>query len=107
MRLLLVGLTACGVGVSTTDPSLNVGESSPYRLYTHCGIVSVTANGHIYYAQPILSEGAAPPGWGNPYDEGTLTMVDAHVVEFRDPSGHKATFTDTPAGPTPSVPVCS
>jgi hypothetical protein len=107
--LLLAG--ACGVEPisPTTEPALKVGESSAYRLYTHCGILSITANGHTYYAQPPLSDGSGnpPPGWGNPFDEGTVKMISEHVIEFHDPAGHKASFTDTPAGATPNVPICS
>lgn len=73
-----------------------------HTLYTHCGILSISANGHTYYAQPPLSDGQGnpPPGWNNPFDTGTLAMIDAHTMWFSDAVGHVATFTDTPAGPS-------
>lgn len=107
-------LAACGGSAipplpASNDPSLTVGETSGYNLYTHCGVLSATANGHTYFAEPPLSDGSGnpPPGWGNPFDGGSLTMVDTHHVEFRDPTGHVARFTDAPAGPTSVVPLCS
>lgn len=112
--LVLLVLTACGAspgGAATppANPSVAVAQSTPYSLYTHCGILSVEVNGHTYYAQPPLGDGSGnpPPGWGNPYDDGTLTMVDVHRAKFRDPAGNTATFTDTPVGATPTIPICS
>jgi hypothetical protein len=113
--LLLLLLAACGSAAPTSstgtaaNPGLTVGQSVPYSLYTHCGVLSLNANGHIYYAQPPLGDGSGNPpgGWANPYDAGTLTMVDAHNMAFHDPAGNKATFTDTPAGATPIIPMCS
>jgi hypothetical protein len=107
--LLVVAGCSAGPFSPTTDPTLKVGESSAYSLYTHCGILSITANGHTYYAQPPLSDGSGnpPPGWGNPVDEGTVKMISEHVIEFHDAAGHKASFTDTPLGATPNVPICS
>ncbi|MFI5287941.1 MAG: hypothetical protein ACHQ4F_16730 [Candidatus Dormibacteria bacterium] len=107
-------LVACGGSLNPakapgSNPSLKVGQSTAYNLYIHCGILSVTANGHTYYAEPPLSDGQGnpPPGWGNPYDNGTLKLIDEHTLRFSDANGPVATFTDTPAGATPSIPLCS
>jgi len=108
--LVLLVLTACGAGPDLSSEShVAVGQSMPYSLYTHCGILSIELNGHTYYAQPPLGHGSGnpPPGWGNPYDDGTLTTVDVHHAEFRHPAGHAATFTDTPAEAIPAIPICS
>ena len=113
--LLVTILAACDVvpgaptGLPATNPSLTAGQSVPYSLYTHCGILSLTANGHVYYTQPPLGDGSGnpPAGWGNPYDAGTITVLGAHRLEFHDSAGHKASFTDVPAGPTPTLFPCS
>src|ERR1700736_2547407 len=113
--LLLLVLAACSSAAPATsggtaaNPSLTVGQSVPYSLYTHCGVLSLNANSHVYYAQPPLGDGSGNPpgGWANPYDAGTLAMVDAHRMEFHDSAGNKATFTDAPAGATPITPMCS
>jgi hypothetical protein len=99
---------ACGsAGVQTT--SVEVGHTVNYRLYTHCGVRAAEVHGITFFAQPALDDGSGnpPPGWGNPYDDGTLTLVDQHTAVFRDPAGHTAWFTDRPPGPTPGLPTCS
>ena len=87
--------------------SIRVGKSSPYSLYTHCGVLAATINGRIFYAQPALTDGQGnpPPGWGNPYDPGELTVQSTTTIDFHDASGHSAHFTIA-AGRSP-VPVCS
>jgi hypothetical protein len=89
--------------------SINVGSSAPYRLYTHCGVLSASINGQTYYAEPPLTDGSGnpPSGWANPYDDGDMTLRTATTADFRDPAGNTAHFTSTPRGPTPSILTCS
>ncbi len=89
--------------------SIKVGDSAAYRLYTHCGILSASINGETYYADPPLSDGSGnpPAGWGNPYDDGDITLQTATTAEFHDQAGHTAHLTSTPQGTTPSIPICS
>lgn len=105
---------ACGAapgnaGAPGASVPIRVGASAPYRLYTHCGVLSASINGRTYYAEPPLVDGAgnAPSGWGDPYDDGEMTLRSATSADFRDPAGHAAHFTSSPRGPTPSLPVCS
>jgi hypothetical protein len=88
--------------------SINIGSSAPYRLYTHCGVLAATINGQTFYAEPPLSDGSGnpPAGWGNPYDDGDMTLRNATTADFHDTAGHAAHFTSTPRGPTPSVSIC-
>ena len=109
-----VSLAACGGSPSNaSDPDGNVavavGQATAYRLYTHCGVLSASINNQTFYADPPLSDGSGnpPKGWGNPYDDGTMTLKSATSAEFRDDAGHSAHFTTTPRGPVPSLPVCS
>ncbi|HEV2217891.1 MAG TPA: hypothetical protein VGV88_09980 [Candidatus Dormibacteraeota bacterium] len=110
-----VGLALCGCGTSgniapgsAAPLSLRVGETAGYTLYTHCGVLYVTINATTYYADPPLSDGSGnpPAGWGNPYDEGQITLTTATTANFTDAAGHKAHFTSTPPGPTPTVQLC-
>jgi len=89
--------------------SITVGHSVPYRLYTHCGILSSSINGETYYADPPLSDGSGnpPAGWGNPYTDGDMTLQTVTTAVFDDHAGHTARFTNTPMGPMPSIPICS
>ena len=109
-------LTSLGCGGSPANSdapgasvSIKVGSSAPYRLYTHCGVLAASINGQIYYADPPLTDGSGnpPSGWGNPYDDGDMTLRTATTADFRDSAGHTAHFTSTPQGPTPSIPICS
>ena len=67
------------------------GRPVPYVLYTHCGIDWESIGGRWFQAQPPLSDGNGNPprGWGNPSQEGTLTMLSATRAEFRDAAGHR------------------
>lgn len=64
-----------------------------YRLYTHCGIHRIDNQGRTYLADPALDDGNAnpPPGWGNPVDEGTLTLTPG-FADFTDARGNHAHF---------------
>jgi hypothetical protein len=109
----VVWLAAC----SWTQPPSNqtggnvaiaVGESQPYRLFTHCGVLTAAINDTTFYADPELSDGNAnpPPGWGNPFDDGVMTLTTATTADFSDHQGNHAHFTSKLSRPTPSPLVC-
>src|SRR5689334_13668570 len=63
---------ATATAARTTAP-----KPVPYNLYTHCGIDYVQVGNRYYVVTPPLSDGSGnpPPGWGNPYQPGTLTVI--------------------------------
>lgn len=65
-----------------------------YRLYTHCGIREVRIGRRYYKAVPPLDDGSGnpPPGWGDPYQDGTMTEVSPTEVVFADALGHHVAF---------------
>ncbi len=83
----------------------------PYNLYTHCGIDYVQVGNRYYEATPPLSDGSGnpPPGWGNPYQAGTLTVISPTQAVFTDKAGHRVVFTLVPSGGTgrTTARVCS
>jgi hypothetical protein len=82
----------------------------PYNLYTHCGIDYVRVGNRYYVAIPPLSDGSGnpPPGWGNPYQPGTLTVISPTQAVFTDKAGHRVVFTLAQSGPgRTTAPVCS
>jgi hypothetical protein len=83
-------------------------RSLAYRLYTHCGVLDANINGTTYFADPPLSDGSGnpPAGWGNPFDDGVMTLTTQTTADFRDSKGNKAHFTTTPKGPTPTIQIC-
>ena len=70
------------------------GAPIPYTLYTHCGIRDAKIGGRWFEADHPLSDGSGnpPPGWGNPFQPGTIRMLSATVAEFRDSLGHVVRF---------------
>ena len=82
----------------------------PYDLYTHCGIDYARVANRYYAATPPLSDGSGnpPPGWGNPYQQGTVTVVSPATVIFTDKAGHRVVFTLVAPGPARTMArVCS
>ena len=83
----------------------------PYDLYTHCGIDYARVGNRYYEATPPLSDGSGnpPPGWGNPYQPGTLTVISPTQAVFTDTAGHRVVFTLVPSGGPgrTTAPVCS
>jgi hypothetical protein len=97
-------LAACGSAVGTvaapTAARTTAPKPVPYNLYTHCGIDYVQVGNRYYEAAPPLSDGSGnpPPGWGNPYQPGTLTVISPTQAVFTDKAGHRVVFTLVPPG---------
>jgi hypothetical protein len=91
---------ATATAARTTAP-----KPVPYNLYTHCGIDYVQVGNRYYTVTPPLSDGSGnpPPGWGNPYQPGTLTLVSPTQAVFTDKAGHRVVFTLAPSGPGRTV----
>jgi hypothetical protein len=71
-----------------------VGSARPYRLYTHCGIDEARIGNRYFEAVHPLSDGQGnpPAGWGNPYQQGTMTLLSPSKAVFRDDAGHHVQF---------------
>lgn len=69
-------------------------RSSPYNLYTHCGVDEARIGNRYFEATRPLSDGSGnpPAGWGNPYQAGTMTQVSPAEAVFTDSAGHHVTF---------------
>lgn len=74
-----------------------VGETYDYTLYTHCGIEWARIDGVWWQAPTPLDGGNAnpPPGWGNPYDDGELEIVDETRAIYRGGAGEDVEFERT------------
>jgi hypothetical protein len=94
--------SAPGEGQALSSPE--VGIAYPFDLYTHCGVLGTDVGGVWFAAAPPLVEGAGnpPAGWGNPYQPGTLTLVDTEEAVFADEVGHRVRLVaDDTARPGP------
>ncbi|MFY9777926.1 MAG: hypothetical protein WAK28_25440 [Trebonia sp.] len=102
-------LVACG-SASSPASAPAAPKPVPYNLYTHCGIDYAQVGNRSYEATPPLSDGSGnpPPGWGNPYQPGILTVISPTQAVFTDTAGHRVVFTLVPSGPgRTTAPVCS
>jgi hypothetical protein len=84
--------------------SPQAGVAYPVDLLTHCGVVGTEIGGVWFAADPPLVEGAGnpPPGWDNPYQRGTLTLVTDVEAVFRDDAGHEVHLRATGDGDRPT-----
>lgn len=115
--LLALGLVAaCSSGDAATvgpaeadianeppyGPGVGVGDEYDYVLYVHCGVQWARIDGDWFETEP-LNDGNAnpPPGWGNPFDKGSLTIVDLSTAEYRSDNGETLTFVRTEGGAPP------
>ena len=79
----------------------------PFTLLTHCGIHEVRVEDTFYVADQPLDDGNGnpPTGWGNPVQQGTMTVKGGTAV-FRDDIGHTVAFHERP-GATSFLRTCS
>ncbi len=93
---------------ATSSAARNVGATSPYELYTHCGIREALIDKNYYVASPVLDDGNGnpPKGWGNPYNSGTMTVNPDKTADFHDSAAHRAHFVLRP-GATTWLQICS
>ncbi len=66
----------------------------PFELHTHCGIDELMLDGAWYErVGGRLDDGSGnpPDGWGNPYQQGEVTVAGT-TVTFTDDTGHHETF---------------
>ncbi|MEU4096852.1 hypothetical protein [Streptomyces sp. NPDC026673] len=66
----------------------------PFDLYTHCGIDEALVGSTYFEAETPLSGGAfnPPPGWDNPVQRGTMTLISPTEAVFTDAAGHEVRF---------------
>jgi hypothetical protein len=92
--------TASGQALSGTDasaadgvglpPSPEPGVAYAVDLYTHCGVRGLDINGVWFAADPpLVVDHSPPPGWGNPDQRGTVTLLTDTEAVFHDDAGHE------------------
>jgi hypothetical protein len=87
----------CGPGVA-------VGSHWTYEIYTHCGIQWIYLDGRFWRPDPVMPDFNPPEGWGNPVDEGVLTLEDAERALYLSQGGDQVVFVPAPAEYEP--PLC-
>jgi hypothetical protein len=69
--------------------------SQPFRLFTHCGILTTYIAGRTFYLAELYP--ARVSFLGNPGDpevSGTMTLLSPHVARFSDRAGNQILFVD-------------
>lgn len=91
--------TGCGSPESTRQaPATDEPSSTAFSVYTHCGVENVRIDGRWWHAKPPLynqERTGPPPGWGDPHQEGTLTMESADRAVF-EALGQQVIFVPAP-----------
>ncbi len=69
-----------------------------FRLYTHCGLNYPTGpdfDGSFWESSGAGDDGSGnpPPRFGNPFDNGTITLLSANLAEYRSAQGVLIRFT--------------
>ncbi len=98
--------TGCG-GSASPQQSGEEPSSRPFSVYTHCGVENTRIDGRWWHAKPPLYDekgGGPPAGWGDPYQEGTLTVESADRAFF-EALGQRVVF--VPAPDNKPVRICS
>jgi hypothetical protein len=90
---------------SALPSPLEMGVAYPVDLLTHCGIRGLDLGGVWFAADtPLVEEGGnPPPGWGNPDQHGTVTLLSHDTAVFRDDAGH---VVQLHADPSARPPLC-
>ena len=64
-------------------PGVEVGETYDYVLFVHCGVRWARLDGVWWKTDLFADSDKNPPdGWGNPYDEGTMTILDERTADY-------------------------
>ena len=89
-------------------PGVVIGATYDYALYVHCGVEWARIDG-TWWQTPLLDDGNRnpPAGWGNPSDQGRLTILDDTTAEYIGQAGGAVMFTRTPAVDLSPSMVCS
>jgi hypothetical protein len=98
--VVLLADVASPRGTQASPPSPKVSatavfvRSERYTLDTHCGVDEARIGDHYFEAVHPLRDksGNPPPGWGNPSQSGTMTMVSPAEAVFTDHAGHRVVF---------------
>jgi len=102
VALLLAG---CGMGAApsakasqpTPTPTFSP-VSQPFRLFTHCGILTTYIAGRTFYLAELYPARVSFRGSpGSPEVFGSMTMLSPHLARFSDSAGNQILFVDQPS----------
>src|ERR1700716_4198488 len=94
-----------GCGEAATTPTATpvrpfvaraaISQPQPFRLFTHCGILTTYFAGRTFYLAELYPSPVPRPGNpGWPEVSGTMTLLSPHAAAFVDPAGSRILFVD-------------
>ena len=86
-----------------------VGEPYWHVLLTHCGIEGTSFDGRDWVAEPVLGDGMGnpPPGWGNPFEPGFMTLTAEDRAVFTSRSGDRSASFRLRNADDAAIPPCA
>jgi hypothetical protein len=99
MALLVAGCGTSGTrsarALTATPVPAFIPVSQPFRLFTHCGILTTEFAGRTFYlAELYPARVSFVESPGNPMVSGVMTLLSPHVARFSDPAGNQILFVD-------------
>jgi hypothetical protein len=90
------GSATTSVTASITAPTATFTPiSQPFRLFTHCGILTTYIAGRTFYLAELYPARVTFQGNpGSPEVAGTMTLLWPHVARFTDQAGNQILFVD-------------
>jgi hypothetical protein len=100
--IVAVLIAGCATGAtpslkaSTATPAPTfIPVSRPFRLFTHCGILTTYIAGRTFYLAELYPARVSLVGNpGDPEVSGTMTLLSPHVARFSDTAGNQVLFVD-------------
>ena len=95
----------CAIAV---QPAAKIGTSYPFRLLTHCGIGPIYFDGWAWVPRSSLAglEPNPPPGWGNPFEVGTVRLITGNALVLTSRAGRSLRFRLPPSDHDITFPGC-
>jgi hypothetical protein len=82
------GPTGAELEEAPYGPGVEIDRTYDYALYVHCGVEWARIDGTWWQTAPLNDGNANPPkGWGNPYHDGELVLIDDTSAMFAGPDG--------------------
>ena len=105
LAVAAVLMAGCGIAAATpamlspTQTPSFTPVTQPFRLVTHCGILTTYVAGRIFYLAELYPARVSFVGTpGSPLVSGAMTMLSPHVARFSDPAGNQILYVDQPPG---------
>ena len=102
LAVVALFVAGCDMGVApsakASRPTLAptfIPVTQPFRLFTHCGILTTYIAGRTFYLAELYPARVSFRGNpGSPEVSGSMTMLSPHVARFSDSAGNQILFVD-------------